>query len=187
MFLCLFLPPVCYVLTLQVLEGYLRRQESSKLNQIVVQNYDALYQGRYLLKEEVNRNINDYLSESLKEKVGIRRNILVKTKDDRILYPSQSSEASSAEQQLSESHRKSLNYMEVAAENYRTLNEGLTLLADVHVAHNTWLANTILIFFVFPSLFFLQRLVTRTLRESERLGKKQQDLIQSLSSQLMQK
>ena len=187
MFLCLFLPPVCYVLTLQILEGYLERQESSKLTQIVVQNYDALYQGRYPLKEEVDRNINEYLIGSLKEKLGIRRNILVKTKDDRVLYPSHPSEESTAEKQLLESHRNSLSYMEVAGENYRALNEGLTLLADVHIEHNTWLANAILIFLVFPALFLLQRLVIRTLRDSERQEKKQQDLIQSLSSQLMQK
>ena len=186
MFLCLFLPPVCYVLTLQILEGYLGRQESSRLNQILVQNFDALYQGRYPLKEEVNRNINEYLSGSLKEKVGIRRNILVKTKDDRILYPSQSSESSSAEQQLSESHRKSVSYMEVAAENYRTLNEGLTLQADVHIEHNTWLANIILILYVFPALFLLQRVILRVLRENERQEKKLQDSIQSLSNQLAQ-
>jgi hypothetical protein len=186
MFLCLFLPPVCYVLTLQTLQGYLGRNESAKLFQIVVQDYDALYQGRYPLKEEVNRNINEYLSGSLKEKVGIRRNILVKTKDDRILYPSQSSESSSAEQQLSESYSKSVSYMEVAAENYRTLNEGLVLQANVHIEHNTWLANIILILYVFPALFLLQKIVVRVLRESEQQEKEQQDLIQSLSDQLAQ-
>ena len=145
-----------------------------------------MYQGRYPLKEEVNRNINKYLSGSLKEKVGIRRNILVKTKDDRILYPSQSSESSSAEQQLSEAHRKSVSYMEVAAENYRTLNEGLVLQANVHIEHNTWLANIILILYVFPAMFLLQRVIIRVLRESERQEKKQQDLIQSLSDDLVQ-
>jgi hypothetical protein len=186
MFLCLFLPPVCYVLTLQTLQGYLGRNESAKLFQIVVQDYDALYQGRYPLKEEVNRNINEYLSGSLKEKVGIRRTILVKTKDDRILYPSQSSESSSAEQQLSESYSKSVSYMEVAAENYRTLNEGLVLQANVHIEHNTWLANIILILYVFPALFLLQKIVVRVLRESEQQEKEQQDLIQSLSDQLAQ-
>jgi len=186
MFLCLFLPPVCYVLTLQILQGYLGRQETSRINQNLVQNFDALYQGRYPLKEEVNRNINEYLSGSLKEKVGIRRNILVKTKDDRILYPSQSSESPSAEQQLSESHRKSVSYMEVAAENYRTLNEGLVLQANVHIEHNTWLANIILILYVFPAMFLLQKVIVRVLRESEQQEKKQQDLIQSLSDRLVQ-
>jgi hypothetical protein len=186
MFLCLFLPPVCYVLTLQILQGYLGRQESSRLNQIVVQNYDALYQGTYPLKEEVNRNINKYLSERWEERFGIRRNILVKTKDDRILYPSQSSESSSAEKQLSEAHRKSVSYMEVAAENYRTLNEGLVLQANVHIEHNTWLANIILILYVFPALFLLQRVIVRVLRESERQEKELHDSIQSLTNRLVQ-
>lgn len=164
MFLCLFLPPVCYVLTLQILEGYLGRHESSKLNQIVVQNYDALYQGTYPLKEEVSRNINKYSRGSWEERLGIRRNILVRTKDDRILYPSQSSGSSSAERQLSEAHHKSVNYMEVAAENYRILNEGLVLQANVHIEHNTWLANIILILYVFPAMFLLQKVIIRVLR-----------------------
>ena len=186
MFLCLFLPPVCYVLTLQILEGFLGRQESFRLNQIVIQNYDALYQGTYSLKEEINRNIDKYLSRSWGERLGIRTSILVKTKDDHILYPSQSSGSSSAGQQLSEPQGIYLNYMEVAAENYRTLMEGLVLQAQVHIAHNTWVANIILILYVFPAICILQKIITCVVRDSEHQEKTHQDLIQRLSGQLTQ-
>jgi branched-chain amino acid transport system ATP-binding protein len=57
LFLCIFLPPVCYILTLQTLEGYLQKRESSGLHQVLVRNYAALYEGRYSLREEIARNL----------------------------------------------------------------------------------------------------------------------------------
>jgi hypothetical protein len=184
LFLCIFLPPVFYILTLQVLEGYLKKRETEKLNEVIIQKYEALYQGRYSVKDEVNRNINAYLSRSLAERLGVRIDILVKTKDDRILYPSQYPSRSTAEKQLSDSQFASLRYMDVATENYRILTDGLVLLVNVQIGYNSWLANGILVGYIFIALIVLQRFVLRALRESDRQEKKQRELIQNLSGQL---
>ena len=88
----ILLPPVLYIVTLQILEAYFQKRETLKLNQIMIQNHEALYEGRYALKEEINRNIGKYLGGSLKNKLGVRTRIFVKTKGDRILYPAQFSE-----------------------------------------------------------------------------------------------
>ena len=66
MFLCVFLPPLCYALTLQGLGRYLQDREVSALNRILIQNPAALYEGRYSVKEEIDRNIRSYLKESFK-------------------------------------------------------------------------------------------------------------------------
>ena len=189
LFACIFLPPICYILTIQMLEGYFQKRETARLNQIVIQNYDELYEGRYTVKEEINRNLGVYLSQSFKYKLGIRMQLLVRTRDDRILYPAQferNMEESPEALDFSKLPAKEFNYMEIAAENYRILNEGLILSVDVKVKHNSWISNSIIIFYVFLSLLILQRLIKKGLRETEREEKKREMVIQRLSGQLTQ-
>ena len=172
----ILLPPICYILTLQMLEGYFQKREISQLNQIMIQNSEALYEGRYTIKEEINRNVGEYLSKSFKYSLGDRTYVLVKTKDDRILYPAQFGEdfRDSAEKgDFSELPTKALNYMEVAAENYRIMNEGLRLSVVVQVEHNSWLSNGVLAFYVLLFVLILQRFVKKGIRETERQETKQ--------------
>ena len=184
LFFCIFLPPVCYMLTLMVLEGYLKQRELGRLNDLVIQNPEALYEGRYSVKEEINRNIRQYLSGSFKYKLGVRTHILVKTKGDRILYPSQFGRESLSENYFSEPQSDSLNYQEVAAENYRILNEGLDLSVDVRIKHNSWLSNSILVLYIFIALLIIRKFIWKGLEESQAQDKAQQERIQGLSDQL---
>ena len=186
LFFCIFLPPVCYMLTLNVLEGYFKRRETSKLNELIIQNPEALYEGRYTVKEEINRNIRRYLSGSFKYKLGVRTHILVKTKDDRILYPAQLGGESLNETYFSEPYPESLNYSEVASENYRILNEGLVLSVDVRVKHNSWLSNSILVLYIFIALLVIRKFIWKGLEESEAQEREQQERIRRLSDQLLE-
>ncbi len=181
LFLCILLPLLCYLLTLHMLEYYLQSHETARIKQLLIQNVEALYQGRYTVKEEINRNISKYLSHDLKYRLGVRTNILVKTKDDRILFPSRSDVQAQQELDFSKSQSDSLRYLEVAAENYRTVSEGLSLSLGVQIRHNSWLANAILIFYVLLALLVIQRFVRRGLRESEREEEKQRSLIEQLT------
>lgn len=177
------------MLTLNLLEGYLQKHETSRLNDLIIQNQQALYEGRYSIKEEINRNIERYLSESLKFKLGVRTSILVKTKDDRVLYPSGFDKDFSEgplESDFLGSHSGSLDYMEVATENYRIMNEGLILSVNVQIRHNSWLSNSILVFFVFISVLIIQAFVRKGIREAETEEKKQKEITRRLSEQLSQ-
>src|SRR4030042_1697421 len=89
LFLCIFLPPVCYILTLNGLENYLGKRETERVQELMIQDQEALYEGRHTIKEDINRNIGRYLSDDFKHRIGIETEILVKTRDDHILYPSQ--------------------------------------------------------------------------------------------------
>lgn len=141
LFLCIFLPPVCYILTLNGLEKYLGSRETERVQDFMIQDQQALYEGRHTIKEEINRNIGRYLSGDFKHKIGIKTEILVKTRDDRILYPSQTrldtASAFREEGRFAETGLESLRYTEVASENYRTLNEGLVLDVNLQIGHNT--------------------------------------------------
>ncbi|MEJ2724668.1 MAG: hypothetical protein P8175_08480 [Deltaproteobacteria bacterium] len=186
LFFCIFLPPVCYMLTLMVLEGYLKNRELANLDDVVIQNPEALYEGRYTVKDEINRNIREYLSRGIKYKLGVRTYILVKTKDDRILYPAHFGREPLSENYFSEPQSQSLNYQEVAAENYRILNEGLDLSVDVRVKHNSWLSNGILVFYILIALLIIRKFIWKRLEETEAQDKEQQERIQRLSDQLQE-
>jgi hypothetical protein len=175
------------MMTLNLLEGYLKNREISKLNALLIQNPEALYEGRYSVDEEINRNIQQYLSRSFKYKLGVRTNILVNTKDDRILYPTQHQfgRESPDETYFSKPHPESLNYPEVASENYRILNEGLILSVDVRIKHNSWLSNTILVLYIFIALFIIRKFIWKGIEETEAKDKEQQRHIQQLSNDLV--
>ncbi|MBW1704757.1 MAG: hypothetical protein JRJ86_06275 [Deltaproteobacteria bacterium] len=187
LFISIFLPPICYLLTLHMLEGYFQKREAAKLNQIIIQDFEALYEGRYTVKEEINRNIGEYLSRSLMFTLGVRMHILLKTKDEHILYPAlfrKDLNSPHSEDNYSELPTRSLNFVEVASENYRILNQGLILSVDVRIKHNSWLSNSVLVFYVFLFVLILRRFIKKGIREVERQETEQKNLIQRLSDQL---
>jgi methyl-accepting chemotaxis protein len=190
LFLCIFLPPVCYILTLNGLEKYLGKGETETVQELMIQDQQALYEGRHTIKEEINRNIGRYLTHDFKHKIGIKTEILVKTRDDRILYPSQTKlDTTSPFQEeggFAETGLESLRYTEVASENYRILNEGLILDVNLKIGQNTWLSNGILIVYIFLSLAVLQAFIRRGIRQTEKEEGEQKRLVQKLSDQLNQ-
>ena len=185
LFLCIFLPPVCYVLTLDGLERYLGKGETERVQELMVQDQQALYEGRHTIKEDINRNIGRYLTRDFKHKIGIKTEVLVKTRDDRILYPSQTKLDTTSpfqeERGFAETGLESLRYTEVASENYRILNEGLVLDVNLQIGQNTWLSNSILIVYIFLSLAVLQAFVRRGRRQTEKEEEEQKRLIRNLS------
>jgi hypothetical protein len=184
LFLCIFLPPILYILTLNGLEHYLQKRETAEIKQLLIQNLEALYEGRYTVKEEVNRNIGNYLRHDIKYRLGVRTSILVRTKDDRILFPSETAGQPQGEVDFSKSQTDSLRYFEVASENYKTLSEGLSISLAVQIQQNSWLANSILVFYVFLAVLVVQRFVRKGLKKSEREGEEQKRFIAELTVQV---
>jgi hypothetical protein len=177
-------------LTLNGLEKYLGKRETERVQELMIQDQEALYEGRHTIKEDINRNIGRYLSDDFKHKIGIKTEILVKTRDDHILYPSQTKLDTASPFQQEEGFAgnglESLRYTEVASENYRILNEGLVLDVNLQIGQNTWLSNSILILYIFLSLAVLQYFIRRGIRQTEKEEDEQKRLVQNLSEQLNQ-
>ena len=183
LFLCIFLPPVLYIFTLNGLERYLQKNTEKKIDEIIIQNDDELYEGRHSVKEEINKNIGQYLTnKSFWYGLGISTNIIIQTNSNIILYPAQ----------LSEGHKNysdsvlsdSLNYMDVAAENYQILKDGLVILTEVRIRQNSWLSNSILVFYIGLAVYILRLLVIKNLKQSEEFEKEQVKIIEELSERL---
>jgi len=189
LFVCMFLPPVCYILTIQVLEAYLEKVETSRLNHVLVSDVEALYAGTHTVREEVTRNVAAHLSRGLKYTLGVRTQVLVTTKDGRILYPSnliKDLKGSDKDTDLHDNSLSSLNYVEVAAENYRILNEGLVLSVSVQIKHNTWLANGILVVYIFLFICIFRKSIEKRIKETEHAEKERDELVRQLSEKLRQ-
>lgn len=166
LFVCLVFPPICYIFSLSGLETYLHRSETEKLDRILIQNYSELYAGRHTIKEEINRNISTYhKNNSLLYRMGVSINILIKTKNNRILYPTQLDSASDV--YGGKSPDLTSDYMEVAAENYRIINDGLPLDIQIRIKQNSLLSNGILLFFILIALSTIMFFIKRSIRQAE--------------------
>ena len=53
LFVCIFLPPIMYVFSIQILEHYLQNTRTKDLQNVIIQDFDALYNGRHSIKEEI--------------------------------------------------------------------------------------------------------------------------------------
>ena len=185
LFFCIFLPPTLYILTLQGLESYLKGQFSNKLEKIIIQNYDALYKGHFTVKEEINRNIGNFLKRNFLHQLGVTFDILIKTKEDQILFPSHETDnLTGLSSKSSPSSDSSLDYIAVATDNYKLLMEGFDLSLDLRIRHNSWISNGILLIYIFPAVFVLQWLIRKKIKESEKYDIDQLNLIDELSTEL---
>jgi septal ring factor EnvC (AmiA/AmiB activator) len=184
LFLSILLPPTLYVLTIQGLESFFQSREYAQLNRILIQDYTAILEGRRTVKEEVARNVAEYLRHDFKYKLGVRTNVLVRTKGGQTLYPAEASTELGDLGIETESNRGPLHYVDIAAENYRTLDEGLLLTMDIKVKYNSWLSNSILLLYVFISAGLLHRVIVKRLRGKEIEHAEQKIRISELSRRL---
>jgi hypothetical protein len=176
LFICILAPPICYIFTLQAMEMYLQKQATTEVNKILIKDQEALYEGRYTVKEDFNRNLGAYLlAQEFRYKLGIRTEIMVKTKDDRILYP--------VNDLFDDSSGNVTNYTNLGAENYKILNN-LIVSVNMSIRHNSWLSNSVLLFYIFLFLFIIQRSVRKNVRETEALENEHRQHIDKLTDML---
>ncbi len=182
LFLCIFLPPVLYIFTIDGLEYYLFKNAQAKIEAIIIQNDDELYAGKYSVREEINHNIRSYIeNKSFWYDLGISTDILIKTKNNKILYPPDLSEIQDEFQQ-GMSHNP--NYMDVAEENYKIL-DGLVPVIDVRIRQNSWLANGILVFYIVIALIILRFFIKKNIKLNEEIEEEHIKKIKELSDELL--
>ncbi len=133
--LCVLLPPLLYIYTVQSLEKELNRRYFNDIEQIYIGDTEALFEGGIRLKDAVTQHIETYLRNRRLISMGAKVDVTVTTRDGRLLYPPMFEE---------ESTSLAPEPMDVAAENYRLLRQGLLLKVRVTLDYNTLLTNIIL-------------------------------------------
>ena len=77
-----------------------------------------------------------------------------------------------------------MNYMDVAAENYRILNSLIPPSIKISIKHNGWLSNSILLFYILLSLSLILLVLRKNFREAEIHEKDRRDYIENLTEKL---
>jgi hypothetical protein len=144
--ICILLPPLLYVFTLQALENHMRERYTREIEEIYTGDTRSLFDGSIPLKNAISRNIDNYLRESRLINWGVKANVQVTTKQDTILYPSAFEKEDSLEMP---------DPLKTAADNYKLMNEGLVVRMDVKLEHNRLLSNAILSFYILASILVL--------------------------------
>jgi septal ring factor EnvC (AmiA/AmiB activator) len=174
------------MVTLSVLEGYLQKREINTLQNMIIQDLNAISDGRRSVKEEIQRNISEYLKRDLRFRLGLVVNIIVKTADDRILYPTQSTKVVSEENTSSALTGDSVRRREVASENFKILSDGLMLTVKAQIRHNSWISNSILVFYILVALMVIRFSVRKRIKAAEEEEKDRKRFVQRLADQLDQ-
>lgn len=158
--LCILLPPLFYIFSVQYLERYLTARYSSEIRNIYIGDTRPLLDGNISLKDTVGKNINAYLQSSRLLAYGVKITVNVITKQGTVLYPSF----------FEEDHALRSDTVQTAADNYRLMNEGLVLTVDLKLGHNAPLSLAVLAFYMIFSLlvfYYYYRIGIRKAGQSE--------------------
>jgi hypothetical protein len=169
LFLCIFLPPIIYIFSIQILDEYLQKNRAKDLQNIIIQDYEALYNGRHGIKEEISTNIERYFQEDMLRTLGVITKILITTRKGQLLYPSYYYDEGDIDfdknGEADSDTSESFNYVKTAEKNFQILDDGIILSVDVKIRHNSWLANSIPILCLFFSILILYWYYKNSIRD----------------------
>ncbi|MFO7912930.1 MAG: hypothetical protein R6V15_12275 [Desulfotignum sp.] len=144
--LCILLPPVLYVLTIQVLEQHLETTFKKELEEIYIGDSGPLLKGSLEIEQAVTRNINSFLREKKFQAWGLRVKVTVTTRQGTMLYP-RTFDFDDKDMPVSQ-----ISPAETAARNYSLLNQGLVLEFDLSIEHARLLSGLILGLYILAAL-----------------------------------
>jgi hypothetical protein len=144
---CILLPPVLYIFSIQSIESHLKRQYANEIEDIYTGDTRPLFEGNVGLKDAINKNIDLYLESKSLISWGVQVYVTVTTKQGTVLYPAVFEEEDGSLQPP--------DPMQVAADNYKLMNEGLMVNVDLILKHNKMLSNAILAFYISLSVLIL--------------------------------
>ncbi|BBO79492.1 hypothetical protein DSCO28_00580 [Desulfosarcina ovata subsp. sediminis] len=145
--LCVLLPPLVYVFSLQFIENTLQARYDRKLSATYTGDTRDLFDGSIRLQDAIRKNIDAFISNRKLVDWGVHVAITVKTNDGVYLYPDAYNDQ--------RSEIGVVDSVAIARENFKILSEGLIKTIDVKIDHNTPIANAILLFCVLVALLVL--------------------------------
>jgi hypothetical protein len=173
--LCVLLPPLVYVFSVQLLERSLERRYDEALAAVYLGDSGRLFDGSVRLQEAVRSNVDAFLADLKLTSWGVRVSVTVRTREGGYLYPLVYDEPRTG--------LNGLDNLAVARENFRLLNEGLTRRVEVTIEHNTLLSNTILLACVTTALLILLVAYRRGMRMVQAEEQARQAVIEDLSTE----
>jgi hypothetical protein len=175
-FLCIFLPPVLYVFSIQGLEIYLQNRWTSELKAMLISDPAKLFEGAIRIESEIRENIHRFQNDKRLIRFGAETRIIVQTKTGMLLYPVSYEDLFSDSNRISSYWERFDNRDRISIHNVRLMRQGLQFSLNVMIPRNTWLANIVLVFYVFifaAVLFLNYRLRDRMVRQKSLIQEKE--------------
>lgn len=164
--ICIIFPPVFYLSTVYYLERYLEADFSRKIENIYTGDTEELFEGNISLKDAINNNIDNFLHNNPLVVWGIKPDVTVITRTGTILYPSFEDEDS-----LLPTVQK-----QVASENYKLMNDGLTIQINLSLTLDSPLTISIFSFYLsisILSLYYFYRMGALKAKQESRYNKQE--------------
>jgi hypothetical protein len=159
-------------------EQYSQNFYATRIADIYTGDLQPLLKGNERLKNVIGQNIDNYLKSRNFIHLGLKVNVTIVTKKGNILYPDIIG-------------NENLSYlppdpMQVAADNYALLNEGLVVKVETKFEHNRMISNSALAFYIFLSvlIFYLHyKAAVRKTALEERKTRMEMDRLQTQDSE----
>ena len=142
--LCILMPPILYIASVQVLEKKLQSRYSDEIEEIYIGDTRPLFDGSLAIADAITHNIDRYLQTKLLPSWGAKVSVTVTTRSNTIIYP-----ATFSPEGMSTSPVPSI---QIAKENYAALNEGFTVWVDVQIARDQFISYAMLTTYVFLAI-----------------------------------
>lgn len=138
--ICILLPPLCYLSTVNFLDGYLTRHYEAQITNIYLSDITDILNGLVRIREGVNGSINHYLRNDLFVRLGGTIEVSVTTRRGNIIYPSPYPNEAMEDVPT--------NPTAAARDNFQILNEGLELRVNAVIRNFSFIGISILIVYI---------------------------------------
>jgi uncharacterized protein YpmB len=172
--LCILMPPVLYIASVQVIETKLQSLYSGEIEDIYIGDTRPLFDGSLTIADAIARNIDQYIQSKELLSWGVRTAVTVTTPGNTIVYPD------TFRQEVSP--QSPIPAIETAKENYAALNKGFVVKVDVKIALDQFLSIALLATFLFISIlvfgFYFKKSSQKAAKESRQIQDEIQRLMQ---------
>ena len=177
--LTILLPPFFYIMTMEaiqrlVIDAHLESAFAREIENIAVGDTRPLLRGNIRLKEAIAEHIQAYLEDQWLLDAGISARTAVITNEGTVLYPP-----------FFDVHEDLMRIdpVEVAVDNLRLMNEGLTVQVDLRLGYDTWISFLVLVFYVSAASWILYFYYRRGIQIARQEDQEKDRELQRLSGQ----
>jgi len=156
---CILMPPVLYVLSTQLLQGYLSSWYETDIKNVYLSEVNDVLNGITPVSDAIQESIDQYKNESIFPDLGGRLEVTVRTSQGSILYP--------PAYQSATLENLPTDPVKLAEQNFEILNKGLELDVTASIPPYSLISAAILLFYILiflGGLYFYYRQALKSAR-----------------------
>jgi len=166
--LCILVPPMLYIVSVQTLEKKLQSIYTQEIEEIYIGDTQPLFEGGIAVHDAIGQNIDAYLRSKKLLSYGVKAFVTVRTKSNAIVYPADFSQREAGPQPPLP--------MQLAKENYAALNRGFFVTVEIEIVRDAFLSVATLLTYLLLSIlifsFYYRKSARKAAEDAGRTQKK---------------